>query len=92
MKKVWDFFKSTLGIVILVLVIIAIIVIYLNWDAIKAWWSNEETDINGTEGGTRLGSTSSTRQKCVSLGGDGCSYLGLYVQCSECSKRNIPIT
>lgn len=39
--KFLNFFKTTLGITILILAVIAIIVIYLNWDTIKGWFSSD---------------------------------------------------
>lgn len=37
--KFLNFFKSTLGITIIILAVIAGIVIYLNWDTIRAWFA-----------------------------------------------------
>lgn len=41
--KFLNFFKTGLGIFIIVLIILAIILISMNWTAIKAWWNDETT-------------------------------------------------
>lgn len=43
--KFLNFFKTTLGIAILILAVIAIIVIYLNWDTIIGWFSSDSGDL-----------------------------------------------
>lgn len=83
--KFLNFFKTTLGITILILAVLAIIIIAYHWDTIKAWW-NDETPAPGA--GTR---TANPTQTCIRLGGDQCSYLGLAIPCSECRRRGIPI-
>lgn len=94
--KFLNFFKTTLGITIIVLVVLAIIIIAFNWDAITTWW-NDDADVAAppvdttTESMDRLRSNNSG-QRCVRIGRGQCSYLGLAMPCAECTRRNIPIT
>lgn len=82
--KFLNFFKTTLGITILVVAVLAIILIAFNWDAIKTWWS-------GTPGTGRVSGSSNGTSTCVDVGAGRCSYRGLYVPCEECRKRSIPV-
>lgn len=86
--KFLNFFKTTWGIIILLILAVVIILAIMNWAAITAWWNDEEADAPGTEGSGRL----STQQKCVRIGNGQCSYVGLAIPCAECTRRNIPIT
>lgn len=76
--KFLNFFKTTLGIAILILAIIAIIVTYLNWDTIKTWWNTDTTDEGPDEtpadNTDRLSDISVARENvCNDVGAD-CSF------------------
>lgn len=81
LKKYWLWY------LIAIVVVVAAILAYSNWETVKGWFSS-------TPGSTRIAAGangSNTRQACVSLGGGDCAYLGLEVPCVECSKRGIQI-
>lgn len=80
-----NFLKTTKGLIItaLVLIVITIIISY-NWETIKGWFTPAAAGRYASPG-------SGQKQACVKVG-DGCSYLGLYVPCTECSKRGISIS
>lgn len=46
--KFLNFFKTALGITILVILVIAIILTIYNWEAIAAWWNDETPEPGST--------------------------------------------
>lgn len=76
-KKYWIWY------LLAIVVVVAAILAYSNWETVKGWFSG------GTERTQAPGSTG--KKACISLGGDGCSYQGLYVPCAECTKRGIVV-
>lgn len=82
LKKYWLWY------LIAIIVVVAAILAYSNWETVKGWFSS--TPDSGARSGSS-GTGSSSKQACVSLGGDGCSYNGLYVPCAECTKRGIVV-
>lgn len=82
----FNFLKTPKGLIItgIILLVIVLLISY-NWKTVKAWFSSAPAS------GRYAAPGSTAKKTCVSLGGDNCSYLGLYVPCIECSKRGISI-
>lgn len=90
--KFINFFKTPLGIFIIVVIVLAIILVSLNWETIKGWFTQAPTDIPSGRGRVSGSGNITSGSKCISLGGGNCSYNGLYVPCAECTKRGIVVS
>jgi len=79
----FKFLKTPEGLFITAIILLLIVVlISYNRNTIMGWFSK-------TEG--RYVAPSTSKKQCLRQDATGCQYLGLYVDCNECSKRGIVI-
>ncbi len=81
------FIKSPLGIGLILFLIVVIVLVVVNWTTVKGWFSSDAA----TQRVFNTGTTAARSNVCVSMGGGDCSYNGLYVKCSECTKRGVVV-